>query len=477
MTAPLIPRHWWPALLRWWAVLGLSLLVVAFAAPRQYTASTTLLIKMDRLPWDTFKISKLPAYTPKAGSDDLQALAEELGGSAGVALWREVLFLFLMDQLAWDAYDFRPFLTARTTTAEAVRRAGTAEAFKEGSKPQDEWLDKVGSGLEVTIDKEQQRLIIEYTADDPQDAEAMAAAYRQLLLERINAMLDEKDSATLAHITQRVADVRLKLAELESRVADYQSEEALVAPARYLPARYAELLGLRERAARQQALAEAADTYVAVVEARSLAARQAEAQSALFDLGTDPLADRPPVSGIVYRDPLLARLREDLAYLLLEQERDLLLVTGQHPRVIGRAEEITQVRQAILTELVKDNQVEMYEYLLEAVTAHARATVYNEAADALEAKLAEFPRWEYELLSLLRERRVHSALYRRLLEIEDMAQLMIAKQETFLRPLEASHAAHKPSEPKLWLLGGALYLLGTMAATGWLAMRDKLGGA
>lgn len=476
MVTALTTHPWWSAILRWWLVLAASLVLVALVAPKRYTATSTLLIKKDRLPWAGFKTSKLPTWEAKAGSDDWNELAKELAGGEGasLSLWRETTFYFLLDQLAFDAYDFRPFLYSRSTQLEAVARASAAEALGVAAEPPDLLAAKVMEDLKVDVDEDSQLLTIAFTASDPQVAERMAMAYRDLLRESVDAMLDEKDMVTLGRLTSRVQDLEQELAQLDTRIAAYQAEESLIAPTKYLPAKYTELLGLRERQARQDALAQAADTYVALLVDRADAALETRRQLSLMDLGADPALDRPAASDFIYRDPTLSRLREDLAMLYMAQERDLLRYTETHPAVAGRSEEIRQVRQAIVDLLVQNNQVEAGKYLLESVAAHARSEVYAEAAAALEATLGNYPRWELDLLTLLRQRRINSALLGRMRDLEDMARSMVAKKEQSLIPFEDALASSKPTEPNLVVLGLALYVLGTLGAGGWLAFRDRL---
>lgn len=477
MSAPEL-RYWWPALLRWWAVLAASLVIVAFAAPKRYTATTNLLVKKDRLPWSSFKTSKLPVWQPKVGEEDLSTIAKALEGGEGasISLWSESAFYFLLDQLAFDAYDFRPFLTARTTIREAVNRAEAADHFEADSLPDDLLAVKVLEDLKIDFDEDTQLLTIEFTSGDPDIAERLVGEFRELLLIEVNAMLDEKDAVTLKRLTERVADLEAELADLDARIAAYQQQEQLIAPTRYLPARYTELLALRERAARQDAAADAADTYVALLIDRADAAVAARSRVDLMDLATggDPTSGRPEASALVYRDPTLATLREDLATLLLEQERDLLLITEAHPRIIGRAEQIQLVKNAIIDLLVQNNEVEAVSYIIESATAHARAKVFTEAADALEAKLDNYPRWELDLLTLLRQRRISVALLGRMRDLEDMAQSMVAKKESALIRMDDPLASSRASEPNLVIMGSALFFLGTLGAGGWFAFRDRL---
>jgi len=471
-------RSWWPALLRWWAVLAASLLIVAFVAPRRYTATTTILVKKDRLPWSSFKTSKLPVWEPKLGEEDLNTISKALEGGEGasISLWSESAFYFLLDQLAFDAYDFRPFLTSRTTINNAVDQAGIAAYFEADTLPDDLVANAVLEDLKVDFDEDTQLLTIEYTSDDPKTAEKLIGVLREMLISEVNAMLDEKDAVTLKRLNERVAELETEMVDLDSRIAAYQEQEQLIAPTRYLPARYTELLALRERAARQQAAADAADTYVELLMDRADAALAARHRSDLMDLSTggDISADRPAASDLIYRDPTLTLLRQELAALLLEQERDLLLITEAHPRIIGRLEEIQQVKTAIIDFLVQNNEVEAVGYIIESVTAHARAKVFTEAADAVQAKLDNYPRWELDLLTLLRQRRISAALLGRMRDLEDMALAMVAKKETALIRMDDPDASSKPSEPNLLVLGSALFIIGTLGAGGWLAFRERL---
>ncbi|HYE76350.1 MAG TPA: hypothetical protein VEI97_00035, partial [bacterium] len=269
MAIPTMPRSWWGPLLWWWLICAVSVGGVWLLAPKRYTATATMLAKQDRIPWQGFSQSKLPRADEE--EDDLRALMKEQGlGEDSLTVWQEPTFAFLMDQLAFDAYDFRPFLYSWETTLEAAQRSGYAVELGVGEIPPDLLAITLGKDLEAEFDEQKGLLTLAFTADSPAAAEGMVAAYQELLDAKLNQILDEKDRVTMQRLGERLTELRSLVADLEGQFRAFEERERITAPTKFLTEGYLVALSLRERAARQQAVAEAAGYYLDALEGETL---------------------------------------------------------------------------------------------------------------------------------------------------------------------------------------------------------------
>ncbi|MEO7994332.1 MAG: hypothetical protein ABI743_08030 [bacterium] len=474
MILGIIPRPWLGPLLRWWIILGISLGLVVLVAPKQYTAYSRISVKLDRLPWATFKTSKLPTIKDK---NSLSALLDSQGLNSDVLnVWQEVAFAFLLDQLAFDAYDFRPFFNARTATLTALDRSGFRDEIQKNKPlPDDLLAQKLAAGMKADFDENTGVLSLSYTADTPEIAEGMLREYVGLLGEQVDHLLDEKDTVAMAGIQQRIAEIKNEVDTANAEATAYRVEHHLPAPTAVLSVEYARLVQLVEKRTRAQALSDAADTYVAELDAR-LQANEVERgtdAALLFDLGADT-EDQAKVSTDVYKDPVLTLLREQLFQAYVLRDKDELVITEAHPRMELHHTRIAELQNSLRQRLLETSRSEELEYVIRGAEAHARSVVFDAEITRIQASMEQYPDYEEVLLALYRTVRIRGALLKRMYELEDMANSMLEKRESMFKIMDPPMATERWTEPKFYILGPALFLLGTLGAWGWLAWRDRV---
>ncbi|HYE79984.1 MAG TPA: hypothetical protein VEI97_18545, partial [bacterium] len=150
-------------------------------------------------------------------------------------------------------------------------------------------------------------------------------------------------------------------------------------------------------------------------------------------------------------------------------------LTPEHPRMQLHTKRVADLESQVVEEFRHVNRAQAVEYGLQEVIASARYQGYTRVAEEMEAKLRRYPAYERELVDLYREHKLQRALLLKMEELNDMAISMLEKEEEILRPLDPPSAELKPTEPNVALLGAGLFVSGTLAAMGWLALRDRLG--
>lgn len=398
---------------RKWIVLAVLLttvattLVVSLLLPREYTATTTLIV--DSKSKDPFTGQLLPSQM----FPGYMATQVEVIKSPHVA--RKVV-----------------------TNLKLAETPGTREQFMQatgGKGSIEQWLsDLLLRKLEVEPSRESSLIAVAFSGTDPQFAAAMANAFAQAYIQTNLELKVEPARQTSQWFDQQIAQLRTNLEQAQAKLSAYQREKGVVMSDERLDVETARL-------------AELSGQVVA-------------AQSAAYDAYSR--RNQSAASAEVANNALVQNLKVQLAQSearLAELERK----TGKnHPEYQRAVAQLDSIRQELDAAIRTATQ----SVASTASAAGQRLASLRSAVAAQKAKVLELKQQRDEIAVLVRDVENAQRIYDSALQRYGQSRMEAQTTQTDIAVLNPAVPPVEPSRPRVWLNLLLSLFLGTLLGVG-----------
>lgn len=402
---------------RWWVIVGIASVVVATTAivsmllPKQYTASTSLVIdakSADPLMGGLIPAQLMPGY-----------LATQVDIISSNRVAERVVALTRLDQVPLIQEQWR----------DATEAQGSIQV----------WLgDLLTKNVEVKPSRESSVITISYTGADPQFAAAIANAFAQAYMETNLELRVEPAKQYAQWFNERTKGLRDELESAQKKLSEYEQKHGIIAGDGRFDVESARLSEL--------------NSQLVLVQGQRADSRSRQSQSGAAESLPEVMAN-----------PLISGLKADVARLEAQRGQMLGRLGSNHPEVARVDAEILSLKQRVSAET---QRVASSLTTTTRISA-AREAEISSAVDEQKARVLELKAHRDQISVLQRD--VENAQRAYDLVTQRLAQTSLESQtqQTNVAVLTPASPPLKHSSPRLLLnivlsiFVGGLFGLGT----------------